>query len=416
VKPAQQIILSHSGKQHSYHVAKALKDLGYLKKFHTSSYVKHKWVQNFITRTNNQFWSKRFTDDLYGKSVSANWRFEVNEMIQRKLKKGALDIEKMVYQRDEKFDQYLSKKILKEVHPIFWGFQGSSLNSLKATKKKDGLAICELATAHVTYAQKILQEEMLLVPEWADTISNVVFPTAYQKRLEEEPQVADVVIAASQFTKLSLMDAGIDEKKIQLLPLGASIEHIRYHPESIITTNRPLKLLFAGTMTQRKGISYLLDAMKHFDKSEVELHCIGHQFGTNPGYQQYKDQYVYHGPMSQHQLFNNYCEYDALILPTIFEGFALVIVEAMAAGLPVITTANSIGPELITDGENGYLVPIRDTKALVSKIETLCQLNSDERKKMSLLAREAALNYSWKNYALRLSDFLTNFDYPINRK
>lgn len=408
MKPAGQIILSHSGKQHSYHVAKALNELGYLKKFHTSSYISNAFLQTILLKLNNQYWTRRFIDGLSGSKIDSNWRFEVNEIIHRYLKNNSSEIESLVYSRDEQFDAYIAKKLLKQNKPFFWGFQGSSLQSIKACKQKEGFAICELATAHITYAKKILQEEMQLHPEWSNSISNVKFPSQYEKRLEQEPVEADLVIAASSFTKFTLTDSGIAEEKIKTLPLGAPIDHIKYISKKSPIENRPLKLLYAGTVTQRKGIAYLLEAMKSFSKQDVDLHIIGNVFGDGLEFKKNKELYHYHGACSQQELFQKYSDYDALILPTIFEGFALVIVEAMAAGLPVITTANSIGADLIEEDTNGYLIPIRNVAAIRDSITKLRNKQNQAWQTMSENARKTALNYSWANYQNRLREFLLN--------
>jgi len=405
LKPIQQIVISHSGKQHSYHVAKSLNDLGYLNQFYTSSYIKHNRLQNYFLKKNNQFWTRRFLKGLAGKKVEANWRFEVPEHLGKIFKYDSKKIEELVYNRDEKFDTYISTIFSKTKPKYFWGFQGSCLQSIKAVKKNGGIAICELATAHITFAKRILNEEKQLHPEWADSISNVDFPMHYEKRLVEEPNEADIVIAASAFTKLSLTESGIPESKIHILPLGADVEHIKYL-EKKRNKRKPLKLLYAGTVTQRKGIYYLLEAVKNFSKSEVELHIIGNVFGSGTAFEKYKDLYTYHGSVSQQQLFEMYHEFDVLMLPTIFEGFALVIVEAMAAGLPVITTAHSIGPELINDNQNGYIVPIRNIEAIKISIEKIVNKTADEFEEMSKKARTSALNYSWNKYKNRLEVFL----------
>lgn len=409
MKPNQQIVISHSGKQHSYHVAKSLNDLGYLNQFYTSSYIKHDILQNYFLKNNNQFWIRRFLTGLAGKKVEANWRFEIPEHLGKIFKYNSKKIEELVYSRDEKFDTYISSILSKTKPNYFWGFQGSCLKSLKAVKKYGGIAICELATAHITFAKQILNEEKLLHPDWSDSISNVDFPKNYENRLVEEPNEADIVIAASAFTKLSLTESGISESKIHVLPLGADVEHIKYF-EKKRDKNKPLKLLYAGTVTQRKGIYYLLEAMKNFHKSEVELHVIGNIFGSGIAFEKYKNVYTYHGAVSQQKLFEMYHEFDALVLPTIFEGFALVIVEAMAAGLPVITTAHSIGPELIIDDQNGYIVPIRNIDAIKESIEKIVNKTEYEFEEMSKNARLSALNYSWEKYKQRLKVFLENIN------
>ena len=177
--------------------------------------------------------------------------------------------------------------------------------------------------------------------------------------------------------------------------------------------NRPLKLLYAGTITQRKGISYLLEAARRLSSDikakQLEIHLIGGVQGNPELVKPYGDIVELHPPVSQQTLFARYGEYDALILPTIFEGFGLVIIEAMAAGLPVITTPNSIGPELIKDGENGYIIPIRDSKAICEAIDKLRSLTSDKFLEMKLNAREIALLYSWDGYTKRLKNILSHF-------
>lgn len=403
-----RIILSHSGKQHSYQVAKALCGLGLLEKFHTSSYVKSRLLQQLIIKSDNKYWSRRFVKGVAGPLVDANWRFELPEVLLR-LKEGKSDrARNAVYARDQRFDNYVSRQLKKHSSQgLFWGFQGSCLNSLKTARTIGMEAWCELATAHVTAAQRILGEEAKLQPKWAGTIDNLVFPAEYQKRLEEEPHVADKVIAASQFTKATLLEVGIKEENIVLLPLGCDIEHVPYRSRlGANRNNTPLKILYAGTVTQRKGVSYLLDAVvslkKEIEKGEVEFHFIG-GIQSNPEILKPFAKWIhYHPPVSQQELFKLYSRYDALLLPTIFEGFGLVIVEAMAAGLPVITTPHSIGPELIRSGENGFIIPIRDSKAIEDAVLKMRHLSDSEYYNMSISARESAEEYSWKSYQSRL--------------
>ncbi|MDQ3534203.1 MAG: glycosyltransferase family 4 protein [Bacteroidota bacterium] len=397
-----KVVVSHSGKQHSYHVAKALKDLGALQKFFTSSYVTSKRLQQVALAKNNTYFSRRFLTGLDGQYVDANWRFEIPEIIFRKILGKSVYIEDLVYNRDVKFDQYISKKLPSLDADVFWGFQGSCLHSLELAKISGKKTICELSTAHVTAAQKILGEERKLHPEWSDSIDNLQFPKEYEARLRSEPHGADIVIGASQFTVNSLLDDGIDIRKIKYLPLGFEIDHIPYLPHSkAYTKDRPLRLLYAGKITQRKGIKYLLEAVKAYSK-DVELHLIGGVQGSGNALKNYKGLFVHHPPVSQHELFKLYQNFDVFVLPTLFEGFGLVILEAMAAGLPVITTANSIGPELIDHGKNGYIIPIRDVRAIQTALDHVLGLSEEALLQMKVEARSSAEKMDWCNYKKNL--------------
>lgn len=401
-----KIILSHSGKQHAYHVAKALKQQGHLARFYTSSYIRNAKLQKYFTESNNTYWSRRFVEGVAGSDVKSNWRFELKEVFLRKLQGKSPSVQAAVYERDMNFDNYVAKQLGKEATDGFWGFQGSCQNSLTRAHDLGIPSVCELSIAHVTEAFRILNEENILQPEWADSIDNLNFSPQYQGRLELEPHLAKHVIAASKFTFNSLERSGVDYDKIKILPLGFDMTHIPYKARTPNYGQRPLKLLYAGTVTQRKGIKYLLEAMKHFTAQEVELHIIGGIQGSGKAFRKYKKYYTYHPPIAQHEIFKAYQDYDALVLPTLFEGFGLVIVEAMAAGLPVITTPHSIGPDVITHEKDGFIVPIRDSFAIQQAIGHLLQLSPEKYYNMREAAHKAAHHFTWDRYGENLTKML----------
>jgi len=400
----QKFTVSHAGKQHAYHLANALLQLQKLEGFYTSSYVEAQWLQKIITKSGNQFFTRRFIEGLAAPYVHSHWAFEIKEMWMRRTQGKSLAVQNQVYQRDTDFDNMMARKIGKISSSHFWGFQGSCRATLAAAKSAGKKTICELATAHVVQARKILAEEAKLQPEWADSIDNLYFPPAYEKRLEEEPFVADWVVAASGFTQKTLIDSGVDAQKIKVLQLGFEANKIPFSVKHNDLKNRPLRLLFAGTITQRKGISYLLDAMDVLKEISVELHMVGGIQGSGKAFEKYKSKCHYYPPLSQYEMFSKYHEFDALVLPTVFEGFGLVIVEAMAAGLPVITTPHSMGPDVVTDGENGWIVPIRDSQSIAEKIVQLRTKTNEEYEQMRVKARAAALQFTWDKYRIALAN------------
>ncbi len=106
------------------------------------------------------------------------------------------------------------------------------------------------------------------------------------------------------------------------------------------------------------------------------------------------------GQTPREALLREMSEADVFVFPSLFEGFALVILEAMAAGLPVITTSNTAGPDLIEDGKEGFIVPAGDAKALRVAMESL--LNDPERARaMGCAAHEKAKEYTWEKYGER---------------
>ncbi len=398
-----RISVSHAGKQHSYHLAKALLQLGKLERFYTSSYVTPAWLQRRLA--GHAFFSRRFQPGLAAPYVSAHWGYELREFAIRALQGRGAAWTEAVYARDVTFDKDQARRIAADGSDTFWGFQGSALHTLHACRRAGKRTLVELATAHVLAARKYLGEEARLQPDWADSFDNLVFPPDYEQRLREEPFAADYTVAASGFTRQTLLDAGLPAERILYLPLGFDVDHVPYLPRTA-PRQGPLRLLYAGNVTQRKGMAYLLDAMESLPASEVELHVVGTVQGSGRAFKARRHLYRYQPAVSQLELFGLYADYDALVLPTLFEGFGLVLVEAMAAGLPVITTERSIGPELVDEDNNGYLVPLRDAAELRAAIERLASKDNDSYQAMRLAARQKALSFTWDAYGQRLAALL----------
>lgn len=398
-----KVILSHSGKQHSYNIAHQLMKFGALKIFITSSYIKWLFLQRLLRLLKEDFFSKRFLIGLGGSYVNSNWRFEVKEFFLKKLHGINLRTKLAVYERDKAFDKYVCNYIKKQDFDIFWGFQGSCLNSIVISNKLNKITICEQATIYYPFYSKIIQEEIQLNPEWEDSMLASFYPDDHLERLIVEPKIADYVFVASTFSKKSLLDEGINEAKVKVLPLGTDMSNIEVPSDR--QKRKPLKVLFVGRVTQEKGIKYLLEAVKFLGDS-VELTIIGKIQGSGKALQEYNGYYTYRAFIKHEDLLNTYKDYDVLVNPSLFEGFGFVILEAMASGIPVIATYNSFGPEIIKDCENGFLVPIRDTDAIINSLLKVQNMSDNDYAFMCKLAHSAAKDFTWDKYRIRLENLL----------
>lgn len=384
-----------------------MEELGVLHKFYTSSYVNSFLLKKISESRFGSFFKRRYNPNLSSSKVVANWCFEVPEIIQRKLKGRNNKSDEFVFKRDVKYDHYMANKLGSEKFNLFWGFQGSCLLSIEKANELGKYTVCELATAHVGAAQKILGDEMLLQPKWANTINNLHFPASYVDRLNKEVGLADKIVAASEFTRQSLLQEGIDKEKIVKISLGVEISQVGYKKKAFKDySSRPLKVLFSGAVTQRKGFSYIIEAFKNLNPKDIQLHIIGAITGEDNPILEEMDWVHYHGAVSQSEMFALYHNFDILLLPSLFEGFGLVIVEAMAAGLPVIASDHSMAPDIINQFENGVLIPIRNASAIQTSVEYFRNRTSEEMINHSENARKSALEFSWKNHKRHLNDFL----------
>jgi len=302
-----------------------------------------------------------------------------------------------MFERDAAFDRWVASRFAFE-SDIFWGFQGSCLESLRAARTACKVAVCEFATAHVTAAIRILSEEADKHPEWAGTISNLHFPDWYRERLEQEPHAADICIAASGFTQRSLEEVGIPAERIRQLPLAADLEQFQFAERR---TDGPLKVLFVGGIGQRKGIKYLLQAMQQLNSPNIQLSLLGPAPADERPLTAYSNWYTYLGRTDQAGVVSQMQQADVLVLPSVFEGFGLVIVEAMATGLPVIASTHSCGPEVIREGLDGFVLEPDDVSGLADKV-AWCAEHRAELLEMGRSAFEHAQQFSWDNHRERL--------------
>ncbi len=403
----EDILLSHSGKQHSYKVAVSLQSLKRLRVFLTSFYYDPtRFPDKIFSKIKRlHIFLKRRNEEGLTRKVRRFPLFEIPETLLRTVRFNHRVVQGCVFLRDLLFDYFVAFTQLKECK-IFWGFQGSCLKCLRISNKKGFVSFLEMSTGHVLTALKILSEEKRRNPQWADSISNLCFPDWYLKRLKSEPFKADFCIVASNFTRRTLEDAGVSKDKILLLPLGVDLEKFNFQ-------ERPkrgyLQLLFVGGVGQRKGIKYLLDAVKMINSVNVRLKIVGPIYGSGRALKEYSGYYEYLGPKAQDEIVGIMHQSDCLILPSLFEGFGLVIPEAMATGIPVITTHNSAGPDIIREDIDGFVVNPCDSHSIAEKIDFMAS-SGVRVLEMGRNAAERAKEFSWDRYRLRLNEILNSIN------
>ena len=399
-----RVTVSHSGKQHAYRHAFSCQQLGMLRRFVTSTYYKPDyWPDRLATLSKrlDRGLRKRWLEGLDSQLVTRHLSLEVPELVYRNVLKNPQRAELAMFERDAAFDRWVASRFAFE-SDIFWGFQGSCLESLKAARSAGKMAVCEFATAHVTAAIRILSEEAKKHPEWAGTISNLNFPNWYRERLEQEPHQADVCIAASGFTQRSLEEVGIPPERIQLLPLAADVDQFQFAERR---TDGALKVLFVGGIGQRKGIKYLLEAVQQLNSAQIELQLLGPAPADERPLKAFSKWYTYLGRTDQAGVVRQMQQADVLVLPSVFEGFGLVIVEAMATGLPVITSTHSCGPEVIREAVDGFVLRPDDVDGLAQKI-AWCAEHRTQLTEMGRSAHEQAKRFSWDAHRERLKQLL----------
>jgi glycosyltransferase involved in cell wall biosynthesis len=253
---------------------------------------------------------------------------------------------------------------------------------------------------HPNSAKRILVEELERYPWAAASLNREEEMRPATRRFEElceEPSLANGWVAASSFTAQTLAENGVPRNAIHIVPYG--VDPTDYPmPATPRTTSGPLEILFVGSMIQRKGLCDLLEAMRLVGSRQVRLTLAGRGFVDRALLAHYKDVdvTVLEG-LSLHDLVAVMHRSSLFILPSLVEGFAHVIAEAMCTGLPVIATPHTCAPDFVQDGVDGWIVPIRNPTAIADRLVWAAE-NRAALAAMGIAAAARARLLTWEKF------------------
>ena len=267
-----------------------------------------------------------------------------------------------------------------------------------------GIKLLNYPIAHHHYIRRFIAEEARREPAFASMLPdwNAV-PAEFVAGLDDEIAAADRILVGSGFARDSFLAEGVSPDKLSVIPYGVDLTCFRSVPECE-RRHDGLRVLFVGQIGQRKGIAYLLRAYRAFRGPGTELTLVGNPVGDPRPLAPYRDDFTHIPHLPRPELAGIYRHADVFVFPSLIEGMPLVVLEAMASGLPVITTPNGPG-EVVRDGVDGFVVPIRDVAAIVDKLEYL-RTHPEERRRMGRNARERALSFTWARYQTRVLDLI----------
>lgn len=294
-------------------------------------------------------------------------------------------------------DFYVSQQLPSLIHQhsvsAVYSYEDGALETFKSAKQLGLKCIYDLPIGYWRLAQKIQEEEAELKPEWAGTLTAILDSPQKLSRKDSELGLADSIIVASSFTKNSLALASEITAPIYVIPYGAPLVERQRVPNK---SNVKLKVVFVGSLGQRKGISYLLEAVKKLDNL-VELTLIGRPSGECTPLAHALQKYRWIPSLPHSKVLEEMSHHDVFVFPSLLEGFGLVLLEAMSQGLPVITTSHTAGPDIITEGKDGFIVPVRSSEAIAEKLELLAN-DRDLLHSMSFAAQAKSSMFTWESY------------------
>ncbi|MCD8739752.1 glycosyltransferase [Mucilaginibacter roseus] len=286
-----------------------------------------------------------------------------------------------------------------------YAYEDGALATFKEARRLGLKCVYDLPIAYWETAQKLLNEEATRMPEWAITLGGGINDSeAKLERKTQELELADVVVGPGSFVMDSLPNWAATKQRI-VSPFGSP----QYGDiKAVADKNKPLRVLFAGSMGQRKGLGDLFKAVKLLNTKNIELVVMGSLLAPMDFYRKQLSDFTYEPGRSHDQVLELMRSCDVFCLPSIVEGRALVMQEAMSQGLPIIITPNTGGADLVEDGKTGFLVDIRSPEAIAEKIAWFAD-NRDKLPQMSKAAQLKAATYTWETYGDNVIHELVNY-------
>ena len=397
---SSRILVFHPGTQHSQQTALAFQGAGLLAWYATEIfYQPDRWPYNALRFLPKQV-SRRVEKELRRRQnpqISPNVlrTFGCLEWIERiSIRFGLRRVEHYANEwGNVQFGRRVAALAVRDHVDCVWGFDTASLGTFEKAKDHGIRCVLEQTISHPRIWNRMLTEERERVGFTFDPYPRP-YPEKDLQRVDAEIRLSDQVVCGSVFAKQTMIAEGVRPDKVNVVPYGVDAE--RFVPAVPIEKRGALRLLFVGHFGLRKGAWYLLQALDQLKNvpgltlTVVGKNTVPAKFLTSVSG---RVKFIPHVPHDE--VHTIYQHGDVLVLPTLYEGSALVVNEAMASGLPVITTPNA--GSAVQDGVEGFIIPIRDADALISRIEALYE-DPKLRAEMGHCARRKALEQTWAEY------------------
>jgi glycosyltransferase involved in cell wall biosynthesis len=319
------------------------------------------------------------------------------------------------------FGKWAASEIMRQDWNAIIGFSGICEESFRLLANRGTVKLLQRASSHIRTQWQLLSEEQSRAGCWIEKPSPWIIA-----REEREYALADVICVLGGFAYQSFLDRGVPASRLCQFPVGVDTRVFRPSETVIearcqrILADKPLRVLNVGTFSHRKGARDFLHTIQQLRHGRFIFRFVGPIAKDASELQKQASQYAeFHPKRPQHQLPEAYEWGDIFVLPTIEDGSPYVLNQALASGLPLITSTNCSGSDLISEGETGWLIPIRSPEALVSRLDW-CDKHRPELVDMVKHVRKSWQDVDWSvtarqaegNILLGLSERLASSDVP----
>ncbi len=398
-----RVTVSVAGRFHAFHLVEQLQKRGHL--------------QRFITSTLNE---KRLPNRRLPESLRNDAEFlkrvrqvPMPEYLGYALRQLPMaDSQSLSYfAKDNFYDRSAIQYITGG--DLFVGWASQSLFQMREAKARGALAIIERGSTHITEQYRLIDEERkrfgvapMLRSRWDRLLE--------EKQLKEYHE-ADFIMTPSEFARQSFIAHGFDPAKILKVRYGVDLDLFSPFAEKLPSAIPTI--LFVGAIGFQKGIPYLLEATRTLRAKGKKFHLkmIGRfekDFELWLKSSPLRSEINEHIPfVANHELVRHFHLADIFAIPSIQEGLALVVAEAMASGLPVVATENTGAREFIESEQNGIIVPVGNADAMETALADLLD-NPEKASQMGQEASRTSKSFGWDTYGNQIITTYANILHP----
>lgn len=413
-----KILVAHPAQQHSFRLATALKQNDCLFKYCTTVYLKDKSLTKLLMR----FLPKKFRiraesricEELKDSDVMQFCEIEgLFRLLAQNVKFLNKYHNKVRYHVSDRFAKKVAKYAIKNNVDMVITYDDCSPLLFEILKEKAPhiKRILDTSAANRLYMKEIYESDIQITPEFAEHLRKEV-PQVWDReilnRVKRELNASQQFLVPSDFVSRSLKYSGILEKQILLCPYGVDIREFTLKTYDKKENKKVLKFIYVGGWKQLKGISYLFEAFRNIPKEKATLIVVGDFSKSYENFEKYVDYITFVGRIPHSQISEILYQSDVFIMPSLGDSFALSALEAAACGLPLIVSKNTGILDLMTEGKEGFMIPIQSSKALEEKINWFIE-NAEKIPQMGIEARKMAEKYTWQRYYKCVSDIVLKF-------
>lgn len=389
------VIVSCSGKFHAFNLVEQLARQGQLSRFYTRyAYQRNSFLRRLVSRVDRE-------------AIPID-RLRTVPPLAIAAKLGLLN----AHVNNDLFDRWVAGRLARQpgAYTTFVGWSGMALRSIRQAKADGRQTIVERGSSHILHQNQILREEYARFGR-----PFAIDPRVIDKELQEYDE-ADRISIPSEYVRQTFLEHGVRAEKLFVNSYGASA-HFQAAPVAQEGRNPKFTIVYLGSLTVRKGLVYLFRALRQLPTPERHYNVwfIGQVANeVRAEIRRYqRPNWTFFGHVDHYRLASYLRQASVGVQPSVDEGLSMVIPQMMACGLPVVATTNTGAADLIEPGRNGFIVPIRDPRAIAHYLTELYE-QPDKLAGMQQRAADQQPVRSWEAYGRRYVELLNYATQPID--